>query len=140
MKACKGSRGIDPLILDLGARRSTSLPCRFISQESTSAPIEQGAGWVGGQTLSLIVWRTENLLPLSGFEPRTCAGSIAQQLYRLSHRGPGGEYSINNFSDLTPCFLIGILCASEEGSVVIFRILMIIRRKKGLQIMERSKK
>jgi hypothetical protein len=45
---------------------------------------------------------------------------------------------INNFCDLTPSSLIGILRASEEVTFVFFRILMIKRGKTDLKIRESS--
>jgi hypothetical protein len=68
MKACRGSRGIAPLILSLGTRYRWVVnftPRPLFRRERTSLPFEWEAVWAPEP-----VWRfskRETLLPLSGF-------------------------------------------------------------------------
>jgi hypothetical protein len=68
----RGERGIAPLIHNLGTRRGSVVyftPRPLFSWERTPIPTEQDAGWAPEPVWSF--GRTENLLPLPGFRPRT---------------------------------------------------------------------
>jgi hypothetical protein len=80
MKAHRGSRGIAPLILNLGTKWRWEVnftPRPLYSQEGTPVLIEQETGWTPEP-----VWTVfgEKLLPLPEFEPRNVQPDVVYVL------------------------------------------------------------
>jgi hypothetical protein len=63
----RGSRGIAPLMLNLGARWKCVIIFTSLPLERTPVPIEWEAGWASNAVWTF--WRRKCLLPLPGFKP-----------------------------------------------------------------------
>jgi hypothetical protein len=110
--------GVTAVIFSLGTARWWAVSIRL----GYFAPISRGGGGVPGQLWTF--WRTEILLLLSGFEPRTvqpfasslCAYFCIYVLFRVVHYGP---LALNNHSIIRKIIFRRRFCSIWDTSTFI---------------------